>query len=95
MLNEISHKPYVRELYEARFKAVLDYNNDIQEAREEGRDEGREEGKIAVLIELGASKFGELPFWAEDKIRHATAAQIQQWSKTILRADSLDGWLGE
>jgi len=71
-----AHKEYehftnderLRSLYESRVKWKLDYNTDIEIARQEGVekgiekgiDEGREEEKKSVLIHLLSRKFGLL-----------------------------------
>ncbi|MDY6969891.1 MAG: hypothetical protein SVR08_14705, partial [Spirochaetota bacterium] len=71
-----AHKEYehftnderLRDLYESRLKWKLDYNTEIEIARQEGREEGREKGreegreeeKQYVLIRLLSRKFGLL-----------------------------------
>lgn len=61
-----------------------------QEGRQEGRLEGRLEGEKRVLRKLISLKFGDLPDWAEQRLEQGTPEQLEQWSATILVANSLD-----
>ncbi len=70
-----------------------------QEGREEGRHEGREEGRhegvegmLRKQIEL---KFGELPAWADERLKQASDEQLDNWVARILTADSLDALFAE
>jgi predicted transposase/invertase (TIGR01784 family) len=65
----------------------------MEKGREEGREEGRKEGQQKLLTEQATAKYGTLPSWAEEKLRNASAQQLQTWSKTIFKAESLNTWL--
>lgn len=55
MLKHMSADEKKRLEYEAREKAIRDYNSQIQASREEGRKEGREEG-LAIGVEQGEQR---------------------------------------
>ena len=72
-----------------RMGLVIDWKkNEIlrgihEEGREEGLEEGREEGReealrFAVRTTLTA-RFGKLPRWVEQRIRHASPRQLTEW----------------
>lgn len=61
-----------------------------QEGRREGRQEGRLEGEIRVLLRLLHRRFGELPGWAEERLRQASSAMLETWSERILTASTLE-----
>ena len=101
MLSEMSQDPDERELYEMRRKAMLDYNTNIEGAREEGREEGleegrevgREEGALRMLLTIAESQFGVLSMPTLERLKHCDAEQIDRLSKALLGADSLEDWL--
>ena len=74
----------------------------IQSAREEGRQEGRHEGlergvrqgrvqgERAVLERLLRRRFGLLPPGVADRLRRASAGEIEAWADNVLDADTLD-----
>ncbi len=54
----------------------------------------RSEG-TKILLSLMEARFGSPPHWAQDKIRHADIAAIEDWCTEVLSADSLEEVLGE
>ncbi len=60
------------------------------EGREEGRQEGRQEGEATLLQRQLTRKFGPLPETIEQRLQHATPAQLETWSLNILDAAFLD-----
>ncbi len=54
------------------------------------RLEGRHEEAQRILRKQLGLKFGELPVWAEQRLGQATPEQLEEWSATILTANSLD-----
>lgn len=40
-------------------------------------------------------KFGELPEWADQRLKNATDEQLDEWVMQILSADSLTALLGD
>ena len=66
----------------------------IQSAREEGwqegRQEGRHEGERAVLERLLRRRFGFLSPAVAERLRRASAGEIEAWADNVLDADTLD-----
>ncbi|MBI3777189.1 MAG: Rpn family recombination-promoting nuclease/putative transposase [Gammaproteobacteria bacterium] len=57
---------------------------------EKGIEKGILTGEAKLLHRQLQMRFGALPPWAEEKLTHATSAQIEQWGTKILSAVSLD-----
>jgi len=49
-------------------------------------DQGRQEGEVRLL----RKRFGDLPSWAEERLRRASSAMLETWSERILTASTLD-----
>ncbi|MBT2801096.1 hypothetical protein J7J49_07150 [Halomonas sp. ISL-56] len=64
-------------------------NEGMQQGMQQGLHEGIE-GALRLQLKL---KFGELPGWAEAKLRQASDEQLTHWLTRILNADSLTGVL--
>ncbi|MBY0505922.1 MAG: hypothetical protein K2X03_18545 [Bryobacteraceae bacterium] len=60
-----------------------------------GRMEGRMEGRVEGFAKLLEVRFGELPTWAQERLARATPVQIDRWTKSVFRADSLEVLLGK
>ena len=54
------------------------------------RDEGRHEGRQAVLERLLRRRFGLLPPAVAERLRRASAGEIEAWADNVLDADTLD-----
>jgi predicted transposase/invertase (TIGR01784 family) len=89
-----------REQYSAYEQNLLDYwgvKAALETARDDGRAEGRMEGRIeghiegqvAMLRMLLLHRFGPLPAWAESVLARATPAQLEQWGRGVLQAETL------
>ncbi len=57
---------------------------------DQGRQEGRQEGEVRILLRLLRRRFGELPGWAEERLRRASSGMLETWSERILTASTLD-----
>lgn len=55
-----------------------------------GRAEGRAEGEAAILLRVLAQRFGELPGWAQEKVKAASEVQLGDWCERFLQAGSLE-----
>ena len=66
----------------------------LLQGREEGREEGTLIGERRFLTKLLHKRFGTLPEWAEQRIAHADATQLEHWVEEVLDAASLDTLLG-
>uniref|UniRef100_UPI004057BB17 DUF4351 domain-containing protein n=1 Tax=Candidatus Electrothrix sp. TaxID=2170559 RepID=UPI004057BB17 len=53
-------------------------------------DQGRQEGEILLLLRLLSKRFGELPSWAEERLRQASFAMLETWSERVLTASTLE-----
>jgi len=66
-----------------------------EKGRQEGRQEGRHEGVEDVLRKLISLKFGELPAWADERLKQASDEQLDKWVMQILSVNDLGELLGE
>ena len=62
----------------------------IEEGWQEGRQEGWQEGRQDQLIDLLTEKFGALPASSIQRVRDASAEQVNRWARRVLRANSLE-----
>ena len=60
-----------------------------REGRNEGRNEGRHEGEVLLLTRMLRKRFGNLPDWADERLRRATPEQLERWGERMLDVDSL------
>ncbi len=60
----------------------------------QGVQEGRRSGKQQVIMHLLASRFGELPPWANAKLQAATETELDSWTTALLSASSLEAVFG-
>ena len=74
-----------------------EFKKGLKQGKEEGREEGREEGleegigkgvEKILRIQL-VKRFGDIPPWAEAKLRNAKAGELDRWSERILDAGSI------
>ena len=85
-LDEDEHRRFERD-YAEESRAMAGM---IQRARDEGRHEGRHEGRQAVLERLLRRRFGLLPPGVAERLRRASAGEIEAWADNVLDADTLD-----
>ncbi len=52
--------------------------------------EGRAEGSAALLLRQLERRFGRLPATVRDRVRGATADDLDAWAMAVLDAGSLD-----
>jgi hypothetical protein len=50
----------------------------------------RQEGAMKMIMLLLREKFGQLPDWAEQKIRDAEVTQLEKWAKALISKSSLE-----
>ena len=60
------------------------------EGRMEGRVEGRVEGEAQMLQRLITRRFGPLSQETIDRLKTATAAQLETWSLNFVDASNLE-----
>ena len=61
----------------------------IERGIEQGIEQGRLDGEATLLRQLLQRRFGPLPEWVEDKLRHAQRELIEEWGLKLLDATSL------
>ncbi|MEV6073217.1 hypothetical protein AB0L82_42300 [Nocardia sp. NPDC052001] len=59
-------------------------------AADQLRAEGRREGHAEGLLDLLASKFGEVPERVDVFVRGADVARLRIWNARVLAAETLD-----
>ena len=62
----------------------------IQRARDEGRQEGRQEGTRIVLERQLQHRFGFLSPRVADRLRRASAGDLETWANQVLNANTID-----
>jgi len=62
----------------------------LRRGRLEGRLEGRIEGQADLLLRQLARRFGEVPEAVTERVRSATAEQLETWSLNFVDAVTLD-----
>ena len=62
----------------------------IERGRSEGREEGRAEGRAGILLRQLALRFGDVPDAVRERVRGASAAELEAWAEAVLVAASLD-----
>ncbi|MBF0371452.1 MAG: Rpn family recombination-promoting nuclease/putative transposase [Magnetococcales bacterium] len=62
----------------------------IAKGRQEGRQEGRMEERVDLLLFQLEEKFGPLPAWVRESVASADIASLKEWSRRVLKEDSLE-----
>jgi len=66
----------------------------IQRARDEGMEQGMQQGRVegerAVLEKQLRRRFGLVPSGVTDRLRRASANDIETWAENVLDAETLD-----
>ena len=99
-LGSISQTREERHRALARERAVLDYNTNIQAAREEGivlgEMKGIVQGEIKILTRLIQKKFGQpLPDWALVRLQSANSDDLELWTDGLDQARRLEDIFSE
>ena len=69
----------------------MEYVTSIERVRSaQNRQEGRQEGKVDSLSRLLTRRFGVLSGLAQERIKNASIAQIDEWFDCAIDAKSLD-----
>lgn len=61
----------------------------MQQGRVEGMQQGRAEGERMILERQLRRRFGPLPPETAERLRLGSAAELETWAESILRADTL------
>ena len=62
----------------------------VMSTAERLREEGRLQGQARTLLRLLELKFGRVPEGTADRLAHATAEQLDQWTERVLTANALN-----
>jgi flagellar biosynthesis/type III secretory pathway protein FliH len=62
----------------------------IQQGIQEGIQKGIAQGEALVLMRQMRQRFGELPYWAEERLARAGRNDLEQWAERILEARTLE-----
>ena len=87
-LKEETAMPYVSMLEQIGTERGL--AKGIEQGLQEGRQQGLHQGRATLLLHLLQLKFGELPEALQQRVTHASEAELNLWAERILSADTLD-----
>lgn len=62
----------------------------LRDTKRQAIAEGFAEGKAELLERLLTRRFGAVPAWAVERLRNATAAQLDSWAERLLDVATLD-----
>ena len=62
----------------------------IEQGIEKGIERGRSEGQAGILLRLLELRFGDVPDAVRERVRGASAAELEAWAEAVLVAVSLD-----
>jgi hypothetical protein len=62
---------------------------------QQGRQQGRQEARIDTFIELVERRFGPLPLAQSERIRHASAEDLQRWYGRLFEARTVPALLDD
>lgn len=62
----------------------------LEAGREAGIKVGRQEGESHLLMVMLRHRFGVLPDWVAAQVTAASAPTLEEWSRRVLEADSLE-----
>ena len=60
---------------------------------QQGMQKGMQKGRQDLLLNQLAERFGPVPEWASDKVRHAALEQLDRWGRLVLRSSTLEDTL--
>lgn len=90
---EAKHMPVDFDIFQDKYFADL-YEKVLAEGMEKGRAEGRAEGRASFLLQILAERFGPLPSWADERVKTASAEQLNAWAGRLFGASTLEDVLG-
>jgi len=61
-----------------------------EEAEARGEARGKAAGQASILRRQLRAKFGTLPTFAEEQLRHARSGQLENWAERVLFAETLE-----
>ena len=66
----------------------------IKKGKQEGYQKGKQEelqlGEVIVIKRLLIHRFGEVPAWAEERVKKAPVEELEQYAERILDAKKLE-----
>ena len=70
-----------------------EFKRGFQEGLQRGFQEGLQQGELTVIRRLISERFGEIPAWAEQRLASLSAAELEDFSVRVLRAEKIEGLL--
>ncbi len=67
----------------------------IEKGRSEGRAEGRAEGQAGIVLRLMELRFGVLSDAVRERVRDASAVELEAWAEAVLTAPGIDEVLAD
>jgi hypothetical protein len=68
----------------------MDLDQRIKKWGEAHRREGLREGEQKILLRQLNKRFGDLPRWAQQRLRKAQPEQLERWGEAMLDAKKLE-----
>ncbi len=65
-------------------------NLGVEQGLQTGLQTGLQAGEATMLCRLLTRRFGDLPQWAQERVKNAAKAQIEAWFDRAIDADALD-----
>jgi hypothetical protein len=62
----------------------------IGPAYRQGRQEGLQEGEMRILRRQLVTRFGQIPAWLDDRLKHCPTSDLEEFSDRVLSAQSLE-----
>jgi len=82
MLRALSADPEFRRMAQERERFLLE--------AEMERKAAEARGQASILRRQLRAKFGALPTFAEEQLRHARSGQLENWAERVLFAETLE-----
>lgn len=86
---EAKHMPVHFDIFQDKYFADL-----YEKVRAEATEKGRAEGRASFLLQVLAEHFGPLPSWADERVKTASAEQLNAWAGRLFGASTLEDVLG-
>ena len=67
----------------------------IEQGRAEGIEKGRSEGQAGIVLRLMELRFGVLSDAVRERVRDASAVELEAWAEAVLTAPGIDEVLAD
>lgn len=91
MLPEVAEDRLWTELQQYEEQQVMRYVTSVERIGiKKGLQQGLQQGEIRILRRQLTRRFGELPTWAETRLREAPPERLEAWGERLLEASRLE-----